>query len=55
MSDIGYNDNLEVSGRRFHIQTASHAGKGKIRCEIFENGRVLSTSIMAYTDRKTDD
>ena len=54
MSDIGFNDNLEVAGRKFHFQTASRSGKGTIRCEIFENGRVLSTSEVDYERRKTD-
>jgi tetratricopeptide (TPR) repeat protein len=51
MSDIGFNDNLEIAGRTFHIQTASSTGKGSIRCEIFENGRVLSTSEVDFERR----
>lgn len=51
MSDIGFNDNLEIAGRTFHIQTASSTGKGNIRCEIFENGRVLSTSEVDFERR----
>lgn len=51
MSDIGFNDNLEISGRTFHIQTASSEGKGSIRCEIFENGQVLSTSEVDFERR----
>ena len=52
MSDIGFNDNLEVSGRKFHFQTATMSGKGKIRCEIFESGRVLSSTEIDYDRRK---
>ncbi len=51
MSDIGFNDNLEIAGRTFHIQTASSTGKGNIRCEIFENGRVLSTAEVDFERR----
>lgn len=51
MSDIGFNDNLEIAGRTFHIQTASSTGTGSIRCEIFENGRVLSTSEVDFERR----
>jgi tetratricopeptide (TPR) repeat protein len=54
MSDIGFNDNLEVAGRKFHFQTATQSGKGKIRCEIFENGRVLSASEVDFERRKGD-
>ena len=54
MSDIGFNDNLEVAGRKFHFQTATQSNKGKIRCEIYENGRVLSTSEVDFERRKGD-
>ncbi len=52
MSDIGFNDNLEVGGRKFHFQTATISGKGKIRCEIFEDGRVLSSTEVDYDRRR---
>jgi tetratricopeptide (TPR) repeat protein len=52
MSDIGFNDNLEVGGRKFHFQTATITGKGKIRCEIFESGRVLSSTEVDFDRRK---
>jgi len=52
MADIGFNDNLDVSGRTFHFQTASNTGKGLVRCEIFENGRVLSTMEVDFERRK---
>ncbi len=51
MSDIGFNDNLEISGRMFHVQTASSSTKGNIRCELFENGRVLSASQIEFERR----
>ena len=51
MSDIGFNDNLEIAGRTFHIQTASSTGKGSVRYEIFENGRVLSTAEVDFERR----
>ncbi len=52
LSDIGFNDNLEVAGRKFHFQTASQSNKGKIRTEIFENGRILSTAEIDFERRK---
>jgi len=52
MAEIGFNDNLEVAGRKFHFQTATQSNKGKIRCEIYENGRVLSTSEVDFERRK---
>jgi tetratricopeptide (TPR) repeat protein len=52
MSDIGFNDNLEVAGRKFHFQTASNVEKGNVRCEIFENGTVLATSTVDFERRK---
>ena len=51
MSDIGYNDNLEVAGRKFHFQTATQSSKGKIRCEIFEDGRMLSKAEVDFERR----
>ncbi len=42
MADIGYNDNVKVAGRKFHIQTASNINKGFARCEVFEDGRVIT-------------
>jgi len=52
LSDIGFNDNLEVAGRKFHFQTATNANKGKIRTEIFEEGRILSTAEVDFERRK---
>ena len=52
MADIGFNDNLEVAGRKFHFQTASNVDKGSVRCEIFENGTVLATSSVDFERRK---
>jgi tetratricopeptide (TPR) repeat protein len=52
MSDIGFNDNLEVAGRKFHFQTASNIDKGNVRCEIFENGTVLATSTVDFERRR---
>ncbi len=52
MSDIGFNDNLEVGGRKFHFQTETSSQKGKIRCEIFEDGRILSSTEVDFDRRK---
>jgi len=51
MADIGFNDNIEIVGRTFHVQTASSSGTGNIRCEVFENGRVLSTAEVEFERR----
>ncbi len=51
MADIGFNDNVEIAGRTFHIQTASSTGIGNIRCEVFENGQVLSSTEMEFERR----
>lgn len=55
MSDIGYNDNLNVSGRKFHIQTASNITKGKARCEVFEAGTIITTHEINFERRKESD
>jgi tetratricopeptide (TPR) repeat protein len=54
MSEIGFNDNLEVSGRKFHFQTSTNSNKGKIRCEVYEDGRVLSATMVDFERRKGD-
>lgn len=54
MDDIGFNDNLNVLDRTFHFQTASNSKKGEVRCEIFENGQVLSSEAVDFERRKTD-
>ncbi len=52
MSDIGYNDNLNVAGRKFHIQTASNLNHGTARCEVFEEGRVITTNLINFERRQ---
>jgi tetratricopeptide (TPR) repeat protein len=52
MADIGFNDNLEIGGRKFHFQTATSSSKGKIRCEMYENGRILATSEVDFERRR---
>ena len=54
MADIGFNDNLSVSGRKFHFQTASNTKSGEVQCEIFEEGRLLSKEIIEFERRKFD-
>jgi tetratricopeptide (TPR) repeat protein len=54
MSEIGYNDSLSVSGRKFHFQTSTDSNNGKIRCEVFENGRVINATIVDFERRKGD-
>ncbi len=52
MSDIGYNDNVIVGERTFHIQTATNKSKGVVRCEVFEKGRLITTRELKYERRK---
>jgi len=52
MSDIGYNDNINVDGRKFHIQTASNLKKGLARCEVFEEGRLITTQNIEFERRR---
>lgn len=55
MSDIGYNDNLAIEGRKFHIQTASNLRKGLARCEVFEEGRLITTQTVEFERRRSLD
>jgi tetratricopeptide (TPR) repeat protein len=55
MADIGYNDNVSVSNRTFHIQTASNVKKGSARCEVFEQGKLITTHNLNFERRKTYD
>ncbi len=55
MPDIGYNDNLSIGGRKFHIQTASNFGKGVARCEVFEEGRLITMQKIEFERRKASD
>jgi tetratricopeptide (TPR) repeat protein len=54
MADIGFNDNLTVTGRKFHFQTASNTNSGEVQCEIFEEGRLLSKEVIEFERRKFD-
>lgn len=54
MSDIGYNDNVFVGDRTFHIQTATNKSKGVVRCEVFEKGRLITTREIKYERRKQE-
>lgn len=54
MADIGFNDNLSVTGRKFHFQTASNTKSGEVQCEIFEEGRLLSKEVIEFERRKFD-
>jgi tetratricopeptide (TPR) repeat protein len=52
MSDIGYNDDVKVFGRKFHVQTASSISKGIAAIEVFEEGRVINKSYNSFERRK---
>lgn len=51
MSDIGYNDNVQVYGRKFHVQTATQSSRGTASCEIFEDGRVINKNYISFERR----
>lgn len=55
MSDIGYNDNVQVYGRKFHVQTATQSVKGTASCEVFEGGRVINKSYIRFERRVESD
>jgi tetratricopeptide (TPR) repeat protein len=54
MAEIGYNNSMDVAGRKFHFQTATDSNKGKIRCEVFEDGRVITATVVDFERRKGD-
>ena len=51
MNAIGFNDDVVVSGRRFHVQTSSVGNNGTARCEVFEEGRIISKSEVEFERR----
>ena len=55
MSDIGYNDNVNVNGRTFHIQTGSNFSKGIARCEVFEGGKLIASQVVDFERRRIQD
>ncbi len=55
MSDIGYNDNVQVYGRKFHVQTATQRSKGVASCEVFEAGRVINKNYISFERRGKSD
>lgn len=55
MSDIGFNDNVQVYGRKFHVQTATNIAKGIASCEVFEEGRLINKNYINYERRKKRD
>ncbi len=55
MPDIGFNDNVTIGNRTFHIQTATNKSKGIVRCEIFEQGRLITTQVINYERRRGKD
>lgn len=55
MSDIGFNDNVQVYGRKFHVQTATHTTKGTASCEVFEEGRLINKNYVTFERRKAID
>lgn len=54
MSDIGYNDDVRVLGRKFHVQTASRKAQGLASCEVFEQGRLITKNEVPFERRTTN-
>ena len=55
MSEIGYNDNVKVYGRKFHVQTATQTAKGVASCEVFEEGRLINKNYVTFERRRRND
>ncbi|HHM01403.1 MAG TPA: tetratricopeptide repeat protein [Caldithrix abyssi] len=55
MSDIGFNDDVNVGGRKFHVQTASHLSQGTASCEVFEQGRLINKHYVTFERRSRAD
>lgn len=55
MSDIGFNDNVQVYGRKFHVQTATQKSKGTASCEVFEAGRLINKNYINFERRSAAD
>ncbi len=55
MSDIGFNDDVNVGGRKFHVQTASHLAQGTASCEVFEQGRLINKHYVTFERRSRAD
>ncbi|MBD3223113.1 MAG: tetratricopeptide repeat protein [Caldithrix sp.] len=52
MTDIGYNDNLAINGRKFHIQTSTNVKRGTAQCEIFEEGKLINLEQIRFERRQ---
>jgi|GEM_PF-571358 len=48
MKDISIDDNLYVGGKKYHIQTNTTGESRKIVSILFEDGRVLDSSVFVY-------
>lgn len=46
----GYNENVEVDGLRYHVQTEDVAERSEIVSQVFLDGRVLHTYRFPYAD-----
>lgn len=55
MSDIGFNDNVQVYGRKFHVQSATQKSKGLASCEVFEEGRLINKHYINFERRRAAD
>ncbi len=55
MADIGFNDDVNIGSRKFHIQTASHYSQGMASCEVFEQGRLINKNYMTFERRHQPD
>jgi hypothetical protein len=46
----GYNENVEVEGLRYHVQTEDVGDRNEIVSQVFLDGRVLHTYRFPYAD-----
>lgn len=46
----GFNENVEVEGRRYHVQTEDVGDRSEIVSQVFLEGQVLHTYRVSYAD-----
>jgi hypothetical protein len=51
---IGFNENVAVEGRSYHVQTEDVSDRNEIVSQVFLEGRVLHTYRVGYADWKAE-
>jgi len=51
---IGFNENVEVEGRRYHVQTEDVGDRSEVVSQVFLDGQVLHTYRVSYADWRTE-